>query len=1183
MQTKEDNFIKRKFKNLLTNDIVDFSSISKVHMKMPLGGTGFENVHQSIIAIILGEPATGKTYQLREYNKQNQESQLLVLSTLRATDTIDNTTEVVLIDSIDEALTNYNRKSLARDLVEFIERCKKINNKVCFVITCRHHEWDKYFKQELQTIDKELREYELLPLDKTDINILLKIKKINEELFWKFIGENFLEQMLGNIIIVEHLLETFDNYKKKSVNYTTIYNDIVKKNLIKKGEDRDPLTKDIPLNRMILIASSIFTYMLLNDKKSISKSDLEIVASELYKVEDTPIAYDELVLVLNTEVFKKVDDGFTFTHKTMQEYLTAYFINSKKFDMDTIVKLLAHESRFLENYEEVVIYLTNMDSKLFNDFLNFDPFIFRRHPSLNQEEQHQLFLAVINKLQKEEYKLYGKWKYLDGTSIVKYTKLTNLPSLVKSNIEITNINLLTFTFALKLLEFNYNKELEDFIFDILESIEDKKQFISYIIIDNYIFNLRLLNFLYTNDLLEKNLHSIRSFETKLFQSLYGIDFQYAGKTICRYTNIDMDILFNLLEYIPTNDLKNITPYIQSTDIEKWSKYLTNKYDEKKHNAEYITWFVYALLTNKFNVSKIVDFLVTNKILALHFHTKDIELVFDEIDNQLWEIFFETKEYSDHRFAINDLLSFYNINLGDIERLIKKYPIKKFPDNYIYFRSRIKDIDQLLMADETFKQYFHNRIKQQEKNEIEWKKNWENKNPELATKQKEQEINIQNNLSALEKLYQNSIFHFTTKKDFYNIFTTLFNANYSDLIELNNKAKIDLKDKYIPFIEKLKDIFKNDETYLILKDDITSTSLSNTEIFMFIYLFNILPDNEKELLINTKEDYTKLFWHLYRYSDYMNSDFFQKMSKNYFTELELLSIEIIQLSLMQSQNKKTGFSHILKELFTSLNMYNKMSLPNLISYVKSIPKEIYSVLADNEKEILLEILALDEENFDFVKKMMLYDEENCHIYLHYLLLIDKNIAIEHFNKLIYNKISKKRSIWLVGKLFLGFSAEPKYHKYDNPKVNPKKIQKFLCFMKAMEKHTFEDIDSSTLKMILTDYYQFFNDYIQHKDSYIPDIYDDMNSKINNLWRYLESSTAHIDLLKELSNIEINNISNWAKYALDIVYKSQAKERKISNKFYKEIFDTKTTVEHKIITNYGNYAENNTGKMSVKQGR
>lgn len=1143
MEKEEYNFVKRKFRNLLTDDNIDFDDISKNH---------------TTIAIILGEPASGKTYQLKEYDKQNPESQFFTLSILRATDTINNSIKIVLIDSIDEALTSNNRKSLARDLVEFIERCKEVNKQVHFIITCRHLEWDMYFKQELKTIDKELREYELLPLDKTDINILLKSKATDEKIFWKFIEENFLEQILGNIIIVNHLLETFDTYKKESINYTTIYNDIVKKSLIKKGDDRESFTKDISLERMILITSSVFTYMLFNDKDSLLESDLEIITSELYKVEDTSITYNELILVLNTEIFKKTDNKFTFSHKTMQEYLVAYFINSKEFEIAIIKKLLAYESRFLEKYEEVIIYLTNMNSNLFNDFLNLDPFIYRRHSSLSEDEQNRLFLAVVDKLQNEEYKLYGNWKYLDGTSIVKYPKVSNLTELIQNHIEKTNINLLIFAFLLKLLEFNYSKELENFIFDILVNIEDKKKFISYIMIDNYDFNLKLLDFSYKNNLLEKSLHLIRSFETKLFQSIYGIYFQYGGKTICKYTNIDIVELFDLLECIPSNDFKHITPYIHFEDIKKWFNYLKSSYDANKHNSEYITWFIYALLKHNINISEIVNFLSENRILSLHFHTKDIGLKFDEIDSQLWDIFFKSEECFYLRSAINDLISFYDINLSDIEQLINKYPISNFPDSYIYFRTRVKNIDQLLMADETFKQYFENMLEVQKQNEKKWNEKWEDKNPELVKKRIEQKINTKNNLSALEELYKDSIFHFTTKNDFYTIFSTLFNANRSDYEKLNNQAKNDLQDKYLPFIEKLKDIFKHDKTYLILKNDLTSSQLSNTETFMFVYLFNILADEEKELLLDTKESYRKLFWHLYRYSDYMNSDFFQKMSKNYSTELELLSIEVIQLSLIQSQNKKTGFSNILKELLKSLKMYNKMSLSKLILYVKSISQETYYILEYNEKDILLEILALDKENFELINKMMLNDEENCHSYLHYLLLIDKNLAIKYF-RLIYDKISTKRSIWLKGKLFLGFADEHNCHHYDNPTINHKKIQKFLCFMKAMEKDTFEDINSSTLKMILVDYYQFFNDYIHPKGTYRPDIYDYMNSKINNLWRYLESSTVYIDLLKELSNIQINNISNLAKYSLDIVYKLQAKERNITNSFYKEIFNKEKNVK------------------------
>ena len=48
----ENNFIPRKFKNIESNDIVDFDTL----------------VQNNSISVILGEPASGKTYQLKEYS-----------------------------------------------------------------------------------------------------------------------------------------------------------------------------------------------------------------------------------------------------------------------------------------------------------------------------------------------------------------------------------------------------------------------------------------------------------------------------------------------------------------------------------------------------------------------------------------------------------------------------------------------------------------------------------------------------------------------------------------------------------------------------------------------------------------------------------------------------------------------------------------------------------------------------------------------------------------------------------------------------------------------------------------------------------------------------------------------------------------------------------------------------------
>ena len=79
---------------------------------VPSGKT-FEDIIQNDITVILGEPASGKTSQLKEYKKEHKKSLFVPLVTLKDADTISNNINVVLIDSIDEALHQGNIKSFA--------------------------------------------------------------------------------------------------------------------------------------------------------------------------------------------------------------------------------------------------------------------------------------------------------------------------------------------------------------------------------------------------------------------------------------------------------------------------------------------------------------------------------------------------------------------------------------------------------------------------------------------------------------------------------------------------------------------------------------------------------------------------------------------------------------------------------------------------------------------------------------------------------------------------------------------------------------------------------------------------------------------------------------------------------------------------------------------------------------
>ena len=228
-----DNFIPRKFKNIETNETVTFQTI----------------INNSRISIILGEPASGKTYQLKEYAEKDF-SYFVELINIENEDDIEDEVSLILLDSIDEALIDYkNPKKLQSKLSKFI----KNNSDKKIVITCRYLEWKKYFEENLKKLDKELKIYEIMPLTEEEIDNLLKDEDKKD--FWDFINNNHLKSLLKNIMIIFHLVDNFRSYDNDS-NYVDIYEKIVKEYITKIGEDRDEQDTDKGLDKSVLFASS---------------------------------------------------------------------------------------------------------------------------------------------------------------------------------------------------------------------------------------------------------------------------------------------------------------------------------------------------------------------------------------------------------------------------------------------------------------------------------------------------------------------------------------------------------------------------------------------------------------------------------------------------------------------------------------------------------------------------------------------------------------------------------------------------------------------------------------------------------------------------------------------------------------------------------------------------------------
>lgn len=616
------NFIQRTYIDNKTNEQLDFDRI----------------LSHNNISIILGEPSSGKTYQLEEYHRENPYSSIFV-ELMFLDDTINVDTEVVLLDSIDEALSkNGSDKALKRALTKYIDNCIAINPNIKFVITCRYVEWKESFQKALQAVDKELKIFYIEDLTRNNINTLLKQGDIDKTDFWDFIEKNYLEKLLKNIMMVLHLIDNFNEYKGKELKYAKIYQEIIEAHILAKTDnERKILLSKFSLSEILKISSSIATFMTLSRTRIISIEDIDKLANELYLLDGVEITGEKLYIVFDTALFSGNRGKTRFFHKSIQEYLTAYFINAKQLDISTIKSVFAYNYGFYEEFEEVIIYLTNIEEVFFNHFIEFDPLIFRRHPHLSKEEQISLLKSMLILLQKDRQKAWSKWEYIEDSSLTRFNLEENIVSIVKENIDINNTNRELFVYLKSLLVNNYSVELEGIIFGVLENIKsDKRLCISYMDtnrIDNLNYNIRLFNFIMENDLIGYE-------ENYLYYEIFNI----------LYNELEFKDLIVLIKHFSLYDKYKLLE-IRTNDILFWLNDIIKNHNKrnKEYSDEQISFLIFLVLKNykyledKSILNSIVKFIEDNSIY-IHFYIADYEkenytLDFNDIKDDFWECFF----------------------------------------------------------------------------------------------------------------------------------------------------------------------------------------------------------------------------------------------------------------------------------------------------------------------------------------------------------------------------------------------------------------------------------------------------------------------------------------------------------------------------------------------------------------
>jgi len=1057
--------------------------------------------------VILGEAGSGKTFQLKRYEELNKNNVKFVeLIGINDMEEIKSTTDIVLIDSIDEALLEVTSKKILKGkLVKYIQNCKKINPEVKFIITCRFLEWKEEFESKLKDIDDSLKILEIKDLSKEDINKIIDLEGKARKEFWEFIEENYLLILLKNILMVKSLVLNYEEYRDKKLKYTDIYQEIIKNHIsIETDNERKKRVKTIPLEKLIKIASSVASYMSLNRKNSLLGLNLSILADGIYKSKDYEVKAEDLEILFDTGLFVEKNGEFKFFHKSTQEYLTAKFIVDKKLSMGKIKEIFAHKGGIYERFQEIIIYLTNIEPQFFRHFVDFDPFIFRRHPDLNEEEQKQLFLAIIKKLKIDGQELWGNWRNVKGTTLVKFDKVNDLFKYLGETIEINQVNRELFLYLEKVLDENYSEELEMFLLEVLEYRNKNKQDI--------------------NEYLDSSWNESKSYNKKLFEfikrnELWNINHESLYLRIFKmlHKNIELKIL---MKYISEYRKIEAIEVLDRKDIKEWIEEIIEDY--KDDSNKILELLIYNFLSEynkseKETLEKVLKFASReNRFHIFTNYYNEKKLNFNLIESDFFDYYFKPLEDKEYLFNRKKILTFYSIELENIQRVSKKYPIKDYKEHYknLTFND---EIQTFLLTNNNYKIWIEKRNEKAK----------EEKLSERKLKILEEEERRKKSREEKEEAYIKAINSLSNIEEAYFIFNVVFRMYPNDKKKLKEKLMNDLGKKYSKFLIIVRDSFRADTLYLKLETRLLDSSFY-TKSCMYDYMFLNLGDFEIETLINTEEEYRKLFWHLFS-SSRLNNSYFLEISKKYKKKLLEISLKIFKLSMEKSNKAISKIGWSLIELYKKLNLYNSNDLGKLICNMKQELKDNYKTIVKESKEDILKLVSLDCKNYQFIKKICKRETENGSIYLKYLMLIDINQGIEDFIEIkCKNSIKKKEFEELV-----------------------------LLIDSLNENHGFsffEKLHDEKIGILLKEYFKLCKDYGDQGFNNHSQVEGKVNYLINlKLFPYLGKNLCKEDLLGKLSKSDNEELVKSAKFYLKELENLRIENGVYPPRYYKELFD------------------------------
>ena len=310
-------------------------------------GTEMSNI-QTVLeknrdVILLGVPGSGKTSLLNHFfTDHKKECELWKANEFASPlfSSVKESTKYLLIDGLDE-LRNASREKESV-IYSIVAKLKVIENQCSILISCREIDWygdndDAALKKHLTSSFKRFYVSPLSEIQKEEFIDAYINDGEKKELFKKqILHQNYAKNLLNNPLTFRMMLELFET-KPDEVpqNKMELYKKRVELSVEKAEQNLRNGVNILSTEDVFKYSSYIAFFYLISNIKSINNSVLEKISTE------KDYSYDRLQEVCKLNIFERNDkdtteDDFCFCHRTIAEYLCAYFLFFQKKNVENI-------------------------------------------------------------------------------------------------------------------------------------------------------------------------------------------------------------------------------------------------------------------------------------------------------------------------------------------------------------------------------------------------------------------------------------------------------------------------------------------------------------------------------------------------------------------------------------------------------------------------------------------------------------------------------------------------------------------------------------------------------------------------------------------------------------------------------------------------------------------------------